>query len=111
MTIWERVSAALQPLGVDMAPGTYLGEPGQLPDLFLTYFLISAPPEQHANDSETLRSYNVQVTAYSRNGLASLPDITGAMKAAGFTPGSYRELPFNQVSGHYILALDFNYLE
>ncbi len=112
MSIWERVIAALTGLGVPMAANVYVAASGQeLPDLYLVYFLVSSPPEQHADDAETLRSYRIQVTVYKRAGLASLPDVDGAMVAAGFRRGPQRELPYNQLTRHFGLALEYVYLE
>lgn len=110
MTIWEITAAALTGLGVPMAASRYIGSNDQLPDLFLVYFLVSSPPEQHADNLETLRSYLMQVSIFSRTGLTGLPDVAGAMVAAGFTRGLERELPFNQTTGHYGLALELNFL-
>jgi len=113
MSIWERVVAALTGLGVPMAANAYIAASGQeLPDLYLTYFLVSSPPEQHADDAETLRSYRMQVTIYNRAGLvANLPDVDGSMVAAGFTRGPQREIPYNQLTRHFGLALEYVYLE
>ena len=112
MTIWERVSTALSGLGVPMAANVYQLDTGdELPDQFLVYSLVSAPPAQHADDAETLRTYTVQVSIYDRAGLITLPDIAGAMVADGFTRGPLRELPRDEKTGHYGLALEFNYLE
>lgn len=111
-TIWERVKTALTALSIPMAASEYKIQTGSiLPDLYLVYFLVSSPPEQHADDIETLRSYRMQVSVYSRTGLTSLPDVTGAMVAAGFSRGPMTEIPFNQLTGHFGLALEFVYLE
>ncbi len=115
MTIWERVAAALAPLGVPMAAGgKFLPDTtGGKPARYLVYFVVDAPPEQHADNEETLRNYLVQVSIFDRTSLINLPDITGAMKAAGFTAGSFRELSENQgrENEYFGLGLDFNYLE
>jgi hypothetical protein len=114
MTIWERVASALSVIGatVPVSAGQKMVASGvQLPDQFIVYFLVSSPAEQHADDAETLRSYRVQVSIFSRSGLAGLPDVSAAMVTAGFTRGVQRELPYNQVTAHYGLALEFNYLE
>jgi len=112
MTIWERVKNALTGLGVPISANLHIEASGaELPDLFLVYFLVSSPPEQSADDRETLRSYRMQVSAYSRSGLISLPDIDGAMVAAGFSRGPQRELPFNEQTRHFGLALEYIYLE
>lgn len=112
MTIWERIQAALTPLATPMAASRYLtATPDNLPDLYLVYFLITGVPSQHMDDRETLRSKHVQVSVFSRSGLAELPDVTGAMTAAGFAAGPDTELPFNQQTRHFGLALEFFFLE
>ncbi len=112
MTIWERVKAALETLDAPVVESVYIAAtPDELPDLYLVYFLVAGVPVQHADDREVSREQTVQVSCYSRGGLANLPDVTGAMLAAGFTAGPSRELPYNQATQHFGLALDFDYLE
>lgn len=112
MTIWERVKAALTSLSIPMAANQYLVASGaSLPDTFMVYQLISNPPVQFADNAETLQEYRMQVTCFCRNGLTDLPDITGAMVAAGFIRAGGVELPLDQESGHFGLALDFIYQE
>ncbi len=112
MTIWARVKAALTGLGVPMAANAFVAAEGaERPDVYLVYFLIVSPPLQHADNKETLREYAVQVSIYSRSGLASLPDVEGAMLAAGFMFETQRELPYNPETRHFGLAMDFNFVE
>jgi hypothetical protein len=112
VTIWDRVDTALSGLNVPMAANTYIVESDHdLPDVFLTYLLISSPPAQHADNVEVLRDYTVQVSIWSRDGLVDVPDVVGAMIAAGFTHGNDRELPFSTGSQHFGLALEFNFTE
>lgn len=112
MSIWERVAAALAGLGVAVSAGQKLvGTAASLPDTFIVYFLVDSPPMQHADDMEICRSYRMQVSVFARAGLAGIPDVDAAMVAAGFTRGGQRELPFDQVTQHYGLALDYNFLE
>jgi hypothetical protein len=112
MTIWERIYAALSPLNLPMAAGAMIVDSeSDRPDVYLVYFLVSSSPIQHADDLERERSYLVQVSVYSRNGLTNLPDVTGAMKAADFIPGPTRELPYNPQTKHFGLAMEFTYLE
>jgi len=82
-----------------------------LPDVYIAHQLIFSPPEQHADDAETMRSYTVQVTVWSRSGLNSLPNVNAAMTAAGFLKSDERQLPQDDETGHYGLAMDFVYLE
>ncbi len=112
MTIWERVKTTLTSLSVPMAASHYLVASGEaLPDVFLVYFLVSNPPVQHADNAEVMQMYRMQVSCFSRTGLTSLPDVKSAMVAAGFIRAGAVELPFDQESGHYGLALDFVYQE
>lgn len=112
-TIWARMATALAGLtGWPAVANIYIAPTGgALPNNFLVYSLVSSTPVQHADDAETLRSYLVQVSAYSRSGLQGLPDITLAMTTAGFRAGARRELPYNLETRHFGLALEFNYLE
>lgn len=82
-----------------------------LPDVYITYVLISGVPQDHADNAEIARTYRVQVNICSVSGLDSLPDVNAAMIAAGFTKGPERPLPKDQDTGHFILAKDFFYLE
>lgn len=108
--IWDLVQDALSGLGLPLAANTMiLATGGQLPDEYIVYQLISSPPIVHADNYETIRIYRVQVAFYSRSGLSLLPDISGAMVDAGFSRSSIRELPYNQETRHFGLALDFLY--
>ena len=111
-TIWERVKTALTPLNLPMEENTYIVNKDEpYPDSYLVYFMVSDPPAQHADNVEKLRTYRMQVSYYSRNGLLNMPDIVGAMTGAGFTRLPGRELPYNPDTRHFGIALDFNYLE
>lgn len=112
MSIWDRVKLALEPLGVPVAANTWMAASGGVyPDTYLVYLLVSSPPRLHADDTELARAYRIQVSAYSRSGLTNLPDVAGAMVAAGFTRSGIRELPYNSDTRHFGLAMDFIYLE
>ena len=113
MTIWERVASALSGLSVPAAANVLVvASESERPDAYLVYQVISDPPAQHADYRETLRTYRVQVSVYSRNGLAGLPkQVEAAMLAAGFTRIAGRELPYSTATGHFGFAQDFNYLE
>jgi hypothetical protein len=112
-TIWERAYTALSALGVPLAANRYLpgSDEEELPDRFIVYQLISSPPELHADNVEKYRSYRLQVTVWDRNGLVSLPDVAGAMLAAGFGRGPIRELPYVESTRHFGLAYEFLFLE
>jgi len=112
MTIWERVVSALSGLGKTMAANVLIvASEAERPDEYLVYMVVASPAEQFADNLETMRSYTVQVSYYNRAGLAGMPDISGSMETAGFTPGSQRELPYNQQTRHFGYALDFVYVE
>jgi hypothetical protein len=112
-TIWERTETALTPLALPMGAGTYLAATpgGSLPDTYLVYFVVDILPEQHADDAETLRSELVQVSIYNRNGLASLPDVIGAMTTAGVMFVGGRQIEYDMETRHHGIAYDFEYLE
>jgi len=112
MTIWEITEDALDGLSTPVAANVFLTASTEaLPDLYMVYTLVSSPPEQHADNLETLRSYRMQVNVYSRAGLVNLPDVDGAMVAAGFGRGPKREISYNQITRHFGLALEYIYLE
>jgi len=108
-TIFERVEDALGTLSpaVDFAMAPY---EGTLPDLYIVHQLIDGRPAQHADNGETERAYRVQVTVWSRSGLAALPDVNTAMTAAGFIKSNERQLPKDPNTGHYGLATDYVYV-
>lgn len=111
-TVWERVKTALTALGLPMAANEYIAATSaERPDLYLVYFLVTSPPEQFMDDRESLRSNRIQVSIYSRNGLISLPNVSGAMVAAGFAPGPKNEIPYNHATRHFGLSLEFVELE
>jgi hypothetical protein len=109
-TIFEITTTALSSLSptVPFALGAYKTVNGaDLPDVYIAYSLIDGSGAQHADDAETLREYLVQVSIFSRSGLASLPDVDSAMTGEGFTKGPERQLPTNEQTRHFGLAKDY----
>ena len=107
-TIFERVKTALSTISPAVAHSLApYKSTTALPDQYLAYQLIVDVPEQHADDAETVRSYLVQVSVFSRAGLVSLPDVDTAMLAAGFIKGRERQLPQDPQTGHYGLAKEY----
>jgi hypothetical protein len=96
-----------------MGAGAFLAATpgGDLPDSYLIYFVVDVSPVQHADDQETIRGWLVQVSVYSRAGLAGLPDVIGAMTTAGFTFVAGRQLDYDIETRHYGIAFDFEYTE
>ncbi len=112
MTIWERVKAALTPLGLTMGQNVLIvASETDRPAAYIVYNVVTSPAVQHADNIEKHRAYTVQVTYYNRSGLVAMPDIPAAMAAAGFMAAGRRELPYNQDTRHYGYALDFVYVE
>lgn len=109
--IFAITAAALTTLGEEapFAQGTFRTTGGDLPDLYLVYQLISGSPLQHADDEEKERAYRIQVTIYSREGMDELPNVDGAMIAAGFQKGPEHGLPQDTESGHFGLAKEYVY--
>lgn len=112
-SIWEITEDALDGLSLPLAANTMIVATGaELPDAFLVFQVIDNPAELHADNLEELRSYRVQVSVYSRTGMASIPaQVVSAMLAAGFTRMDARDLPYNLQTRHFGHAMDFNYLE
>jgi hypothetical protein len=111
-TIWKRANTALATLDLPMAAGLYITSTEEsLPDEFLVYDLVADAEALAEDDDEALRSLRVQVSYYNRSGLDGMPDIKGAMKAAGFSRGPMRSLPYNPNTRHFGAALEFVYLE
>ena len=106
MNILEKVNEALAGLGTPMGAGTLIADP--LPETFIVYRDSSAP-EQHADDRETLRSYFVQVSIFTKLGLSDLPDVDESMLAAGFMKGSERLETYSMADGYFHLSKDFSY--
>lgn len=112
MTIWQITHAALAGLGVPIAQSVYISDvSGQLPNLFVTYKLISSPVVQEADNIVTERRYRMQVSTYSRTGMTDMPDVRAAMLAADFIEGPFVELPYDEKTRHYGLAQDFFFLK
>src|SRR5574340_829954 len=108
-TIYERTATALSTLtpSIPYALDVYLkSDSGELPDTYIAYSLIDGSPIQSADGNETLREYVMQISIFSRAGLASLPNVDAAMKAAGFVKGSERQLPRDAETRHFGLARD-----
>ncbi len=109
--IFTLTQTALNTLtGVPSGTDIQLNENGALPDLYLVWQLITGTPAQHADNAETERFYRVQVNIYTIGDFTALPDVDGAMKAAGFTRGDERPLPYTQNSRHHGLAKDYTIL-
>jgi hypothetical protein len=106
--VFERTTTALTTLSTPFACDRYIPDTGtELPDLFMTFSLVTSVPRQHADNAETGRAERVQVSIFNRNGLSGLPDVDAAMAAAGFMPGMKRQLPFDMETRHFGLAQDY----
>jgi len=112
VTIFSTTETALNTLvGIPNAMGVFLtASPDALPDEYLVYTEIVDISRQHADNLEKERVYTIQVSYYSRTGLAGMPDIDGAMTAAGFQRGPGRELPYDFDSRHHGFAKDYTIL-
>ncbi len=95
------------PIAFSLAP--YSGNP--LPDQYVAHQLLPSSALAHADNKEIARGYVVQVTIWSRTGLAVLPDVDAAMNAAGFKKGDVKQLPQDEKTGHFGLATEYSYLE
>jgi hypothetical protein len=109
-TIFEIVEDALSTLSppVPFALHPYKSLTA-LPDTYITYQLPDSNPEQHADNLETERSYLVQIDIWDVNGLVSLPNVDAAMTTAGFQKGRRHQLPPDEKTSHFGLALEYIY--
>ena len=109
-SIFERTATALGTVSpaINYALAPYKGT---LPSAFVTYQLINSPAEQHADGAETERSYTMQLSFWSTAGVPSTASVEAAMKAAGFEKSDVRQLPQDQQTHHYGLAVEFVYIE
>ncbi len=111
-TIWETVKNAMSGLSIPTAANVYIPPSGSaLPDLFVTYQVLEEPSELSADNDESLKSWTVQVTIWSRAGLPGIPTLHQAMLDAGFHRKAGRELPYQQDTRHYGYAADYVFLE
>lgn len=120
MTIYERVYAALSPLGypVFKQGGFAVGE--TLPDTYITYQVISSPNTRHYSNAPTRTAYRIQATLYAHDPvLVQTADkaITAQMRPAGFLRITGRDITGNlfnnsqQNTGHEAYAVDFRFVE
>ncbi len=109
-TIFERVETALGTISpaVLFATAPYKGT---LPDAYITHQLINSPPEQHADNEETERSYTMQLNLWDKAGIPSTASVDAAMKAADFHKGDVRQIPQDPQTHHYGLAVEYVYFE
>lgn len=102
---------ALSP-AIPFATGAYKTADGAaLPETYIVITEITGVPEQHADDVETQRTHRVQVSIFSRAGLAALPNVKGVMEAQGFRKGPERQLPYDQDTKHFGWSEDYFYTE
>lgn len=106
--IWDRIQSAADEIGLPYAANTYLSASGDpLPDEYFVYFLVSSIPDHYADNQETFRVWTVQINYYSRSGFASLASIDQEMARVGFIKGLERELPRNNQTRHFGIALEY----
>jgi len=112
MTIWARVKAALDGLGLPTGNmRLFLASDKPLPARYLTYQVIVTSPEWHVDDKEVIRSYLVQINCWSQDGFENFPNVEGAMRAAGFYFQAARDMAFEDKTGHYGQSMDFEFYE
>ena len=90
------------------------GEPSQLPDSFMVYFLVSNPAKAWYDGAEGYAEARVQVSFYYRQkaDVLKMPEIIiAAFKEAGFTRAGEGRVPYQKDTGHYGWRCDCNYYE
>jgi hypothetical protein len=86
----------------------------QLPDYFITYFLVDDEGKSWANGKETSHEPRVQVSFYYRKkpDAQTIPDeIEQAFVNVGFTRGPVGHIPYQLDTGHYGWRRDFYFYE
>jgi hypothetical protein len=86
----------------------------QLPDRFITYFLVDDEGKTWADGEETSHEPRMQVSFYTRKKsdmLTVLDEIEQAIVAAGFTRGPVGHIPYQPDTGHYGWRRDFYFYE
>lgn len=89
-------------------------EKSQLPDRYITWSLISAPPKTSADGKERTYMPKIQVSFFFRekSDFLTVPDlIYQGMIKEGFRRAATRPIPFQKETGHYGQASDFIILE
>lgn len=109
-TIFERVENALATVSPAI---NYSSTPykGALPNAYVTHQLLTSPPELHADNVELERSYTIQLNYWDISNIPSTTSVDAAMLAAGFQKNTVRQLPQDQQTNHYGLAVEYIYLE
>ena len=109
-TIFQRVETALSTISPSIS---YAAAPYKdtLPNAYVTHQLINSPAEEHADGVETERSYTMQLNFWDKAGIPSTTNVDAAMKEAGFHKGNVRQLPQDQQTHHYGLAVEYVYFE
>jgi hypothetical protein len=86
----------------------YIVETGsELPDVFITYSLISAVENLHADDEAISSNNLVQISYFNRAGLNNIPNIQKSMTDVGFYKAGKRGLAYNVDTKHFGIAFDF----
>lgn len=92
----------------------YRDEKQQLPNEYIVYFLVSAPPGLTADNKEHSYIPRIQVSFFFRNkrSFLTIPDkIVKAFTDAGFCRAGEGRIPYQTNTGHYGWRCDFNFYE
>jgi len=92
----------------------YNGDATQLPDTYITYFMVDDLGKSWSDNKEKLRSIRIQVSLYYRKKEITLtiPDkIEAAFIAANFMRIGAGTIPYQSDTGHYGWRCDFRYFE
>ena len=86
----------------------------QLPDRFITYFLVDDEGKAWADGQETSHEPRMQISFYTRkkSDMLTVPDeIEQAFVNAGFTRGPVGHIPYQPDTDHYGWRRDFYFYE
>jgi len=86
----------------------------QLPDTYITYFLVDDPAKGHSDNKETSHSPRIQVSLFYRDisKVKTVPDqIEAAFMAANFMRVEAGRIPYQEDTQHYGWRCDFRFYE
>lgn len=114
INVFNKIVLTLSPLGYSIREQGSYGQNENLPETFITYFILNSPDISFADNLPTARTTQVQISLYSKKpNIVQSADATikNLMRSAGFLRLGGRSLPFEPVTGHYCWTQDYRLYE
>jgi hypothetical protein len=112
--IYELICNTLKPLGYPVKEqGTYPSGTN-LPETYITYFLVDRPNKSSYDNKPASETIRIQLALYSRR--PSVKQNADELFKSVMLPGGFlriggRDLPFSESTGHYAYTCDYRYYE